>query len=67
MGSTARSQEDSYLDDSTPVCRAKGQLASWMVDEIASQEPKAERSLMHRYNIALVRSGMGHVWQPPLP
>ena len=27
-----------------------------MVDEIAGQEPKAERSLMHRFNIALVRT-----------
>ncbi|KAK9838302.1 hypothetical protein WJX81_003198 [Elliptochloris bilobata] len=26
--------------------------ADWMVSEIASQEPKAERSLMHRFNIA---------------
>ena len=25
-----------------------------MVDDIISQEPKAERSLMHRFNIALV-------------
>jgi hypothetical protein len=27
-----------------------------MVDEIAGQEPKAERSLMHRFNIALART-----------
>ncbi|BDA43844.1 Alpha-glucan water dikinase, chloroplastic at C-terminar half [Coccomyxa sp. Obi] len=28
-------------------------VADWMVKEIISQEPKAERSLMHRFNIAL--------------
>ncbi|CAL8469831.1 g9373 [Coccomyxa elongata] len=28
-------------------------VADWMVKEIVSQEPKAERSLMHRFNIAL--------------
>lgn len=27
-----------------------------MVDEIIAQEPKAERSLMHRFNIALVQA-----------
>ena len=27
-----------------------------MVNDIVSQEPKAERSLMHRFNIALVHS-----------
>lgn len=35
-------------------CRGESQVARWMVDEIISQEPKAERSLMHRFNIALV-------------
>ena len=36
--------------------RSAGQPARWMVDDIVSQEPKAERSLMHRFNIALVHS-----------
>ena len=35
-------------------CRLAGQPAGWMVDDIVRQEPKAERSLMHRFNIALV-------------
>ena len=36
------------------LCRSAGHPAVWMVDDIISQEPKAERSLMHRFNIALV-------------
>ena len=36
------------------LCRGGSQVAKWMVEEIISQEPKAERSLMHRFNIALV-------------
>ena len=36
------------------MCRSADHLARWMVDDIVSQEPKAERSLMHRFNIALV-------------
>ena len=36
------------------MCRSAGHPARWMVDDIVSQEPKAERSLMHRFNIARV-------------
>ena len=31
------------------VCRSEGHPAQWMVDDIIGQEPKAERSLMHRF------------------
>lgn len=34
--------------------RSAGRPAEWMVSDIVSQEPKAERSLMHRFTIALV-------------
>lgn len=44
--------------------RGESRLASWMVEEIISQEPKAERSLMHRFNIALVSPLPSH---PPCP
>ena len=36
------------------MCRSEGLPAQWMVSDIVGQEPKAERSLMHRFNIALV-------------
>lgn len=42
-----------------------GQPCGWMIADIASQEEKAERSLMHRFNIASVRAvALLFCWKP---
>ena len=42
------------LADVPSLCRCQGAIVSWMVKEIRQAEPKAERSLMHRFNLAKV-------------
>lgn len=49
---------EAQLADVMSSCRWQGSVVSWMVDDISKIESKAERSLMHRFNLARVSTQM---------